>query len=76
MGVQAMVLYIYSKGQQKQIGSVQNMEWTLEKLEIEFKRYEELENYHGNKGDSETAYFYMKQKWDVYNQMEIVRGNR
>jgi hypothetical protein len=41
------------------------MEWTIEKLIEEFKRYEKLENEHGVKGDNETAYYYMKKKWEV-----------
>jgi hypothetical protein len=49
---------------------------TLKQLEAEFKRYEELENFHGKKGEYETAYFYMKQKWDVYNQMKIVEAGK
>jgi hypothetical protein len=42
---------------------------TLEKLKIEFEKYEQLENENGQKGNKEDAYYYMKKKWEVNEQI-------
>ena len=45
----------------------------IEQLELEFKRYEILENKHGFEGDNDAAYFYMNQKWAVAEQIEKLK---